>query len=69
MKKSSKELNFLMSNHISTKRDYLERMNNSKISCMKEAKKYGKNTGMATESLVMVGINISLIDGQKLQKE
>ena len=31
-----------MSNHISTKRDYLERMNNSKISCMKEAKKYGK---------------------------
>ena len=43
MKKSSKELNFLMSNHISTKRDYLERMNNSKISCMKEAKKYGKS--------------------------
>ena len=43
-------------------------MNNSKISCMKEAKNMAKNTGMATESLVMVGINISLIDGQKRQR-
>ena len=40
MKKSNKELNFLSSNHISTKRNYLERMNNSKINCMKESKKY-----------------------------
>ena len=43
MTKSNKELRFLRSNHISTKRNYLERMNDNKIVCMIEAKKYGKN--------------------------
>ena len=43
MAKNSKELRFLRSNHISTKRNYLERMNDNKIVCMIEAKKYGKN--------------------------
>ncbi len=43
MAKNSKELIFLRSNHISTKRNYLERMNDNKIVCMIEAKKYGKN--------------------------
>jgi hypothetical protein len=38
-----KELNFLRHNHNSTKRNYLDRMNNSKVNCMIEAKKYGKN--------------------------
>lgn len=35
--------NFVTSLHNSTKRKYLFRMNDNKISCMKEAKKYGKN--------------------------
>ena len=35
--------NFVTSLHNSTKRKYLSRMNDNKISCMKEAKKYGKN--------------------------
>jgi len=43
MSKYNKELRFLRSNHISTKRNYLERMNDDKIVCMLEAKKYGKN--------------------------
>ncbi len=43
MSKYNKELRFLRSNHISTKRNYLERMNDNKIICMLEAKKYGKN--------------------------
>ncbi len=43
MAKNNKELRFLRSNHISTKRNYLERMNDNKIVCMIEAKKYGKN--------------------------
>ena len=43
MRAKKKELNFLGSNHNSTKRNYLKRMNNSKVECMIEAKKYGKN--------------------------
>ncbi len=43
MTKSNKELRFLRSNHISTKRNYIKRMNDNKIACMIEAKKYGKN--------------------------
>ena len=43
MEKYNKELKYLRSNHISTKRNYLERMNDDKIVCMLEAKKYGKN--------------------------
>ena len=35
--------NFVTSLHNSTNRKYLSRMNDNKISCMKEAKKYGKN--------------------------
>ena len=38
-----KELNLITKIHNSTKRNYLERMLNSKIKCMKEAKKYEKN--------------------------
>ena len=39
----SKEINFMTHNHEKTKRNYLERMNNSKVKCMIEAKKYEKN--------------------------
>ena len=35
--------NFITSLHQSTSRNYIERMNNNKIECMIEAKKYGKN--------------------------
>jgi ubiquinone/menaquinone biosynthesis C-methylase UbiE len=34
---------FITNLHISTKRNYLARMNDDKIKCMQEAKKYGKN--------------------------
>lgn len=34
--------NFITSLHISTKRNYLARMSDNKVFCMKEAKKYGK---------------------------
>ena len=36
-------LNLISKLHNSTKREYLSRMINKKVSCMKEAKKYGKN--------------------------
>ena len=36
-------LNLISKLHNSTKRDYLSRMINKKVFCMKEAKKYGKN--------------------------
>lgn len=38
-----KNFNLMTSNHLKTKRNYLERMINSKVKCMTEAKKYGKN--------------------------
>ncbi len=38
-----KKINLMTSNHLKTKRNYLNRMTNSKVSCMAEAKKYGKN--------------------------
>ena len=38
-----KELNFVTKNHNLTKRNYLNRMINSKVKCMIEAKKYSKN--------------------------
>ena len=38
-----KKLKLMTTNHLKTKRNYLERMNNSKVKCMKEAKKYNKN--------------------------
>ena len=38
-----KNINFVTSLHKRTKRKYLERMINSKVSCMKVAKKYNKN--------------------------
>jgi len=40
---TSKEINLMTHNHEKTKRNYLERMNNSKVKCMIEAKKYEKN--------------------------
>ncbi len=39
----SKEIILMTFNHQKTKRNYLERMNNSKVKCMIEAKKYEKN--------------------------
>ena len=39
----SKEINLMTYNHKKTKRNYLKRMNNSKVKCMIEAKKYEKN--------------------------
>ena len=38
-----KELSFLQKNHNSTKRDYLQRMQNNKVFCMGIAKKYEKD--------------------------
>ena len=35
--------NFITTLHQSTSRNYIERMNNDKIECMIEAKKYGEN--------------------------
>lgn len=39
----NKELKIMTDNHEKTKRNYIHRMNNDKIECMLEAKKYGKN--------------------------
>ena len=38
-----KEKNFVTSLHMSTKRNYLQRMTNNKVKCMEVAKKYGKD--------------------------
>lgn len=38
-----KKLKIMTSNHLKSKRNYLLRMNDSKVKCMKEAKKYNKN--------------------------
>ncbi len=38
-----KEFNLMTQNHLITKRNYISRMVNSKVDCMIEAKKYGKN--------------------------
>lgn len=38
-----KNFNLMTLNHQKTKRDYISRMLNSKVKCMIEAKKYGKN--------------------------
>ena len=37
-----KQINLITKLHKSSKRNYLERMNNNKVICMKEAKKYEK---------------------------
>ena len=39
----NKEISLITPLHLSTKRNYLQRMNNNKIQCMKIAKKYSKN--------------------------
>ena len=38
-----KNVKIITSNHLKTKRNYIERMINEKVKCMIEAKKYGKN--------------------------
>ena len=38
-----KKFNLMTQNHLITKRNYISRMVNSKVDCMIEAKKYGKN--------------------------
>ena len=38
-----KEIKLITKIHKSTKRNYLERMNNNKVACMKIAKKYNFN--------------------------
>jgi len=38
-----KETNIISKLHLSTKRNYIERMFNKKVECMGEAKKYSKN--------------------------
>lgn len=38
-----KKFNLMTQNHLRTKRNYISRMLNSKVDCMIEAKKYGKN--------------------------
>tara|TARA_X000000950_G_scaffold288965_1_gene408754 strand:+ start:19349 stop:20029 length:681 start_codon:yes stop_codon:yes gene_type:complete len=38
----SKKINLISQLHYSTSRNYLQRMNNNKVKCMKIAKKYGK---------------------------
>ena len=43
LKKNNKEKFFIQSLHKSTKREFLKRMINNKVDCMKEARKFGKN--------------------------
>lgn len=43
LKKNNKEKFFIQSLHKSTKREFLKRMTNNKVDCMKEARKFGKN--------------------------
>ena len=38
-----KEVKIITKNHLKTKRNYLGRMLDSKIKCMNEASRYGKN--------------------------
>ena len=52
------QLNLMTENHKKTKRNYMERMMNSKVKCMIEAKKYEKNYWMGQENLVTVVISI-----------
>ena len=40
---NNREIKIMTNNHKKTKRNYLERMVNSKVKCMKESKKYEKN--------------------------
>ena len=55
----NKELNFLTKNHLKTKRNYLQRMNNSKVKCMIEAKKSEKNNGILLFSIFQIYENSS----------
>ena len=52
-------------NHKKTKRNYIERMINSKIKCMREAKNMREIIGMALENMDMVVTSIFLVDGRK----
>ena len=54
---------FVTSIHNSTKRNYLNRMNNQKVKCMKEAKNIQEIIGMEVENLDMVDISTYLVDG------
>ena len=38
-----KLVDYVTSLHTSTKRSYIDRMNDNKVECMIEAKRYGKN--------------------------
>ena len=55
--------NYITSLHQSTKREYLKRMNDDKISCMLEAKKYEFNYWDGIEGMDMEATNIFLVDG------
>ena len=58
----NKELKIITKIHNSTKRNYLERMVNSKVKCMLEAKNTKKIIGMVLENLVMEDIATYLAD-------
>ena len=58
----SKELFLLQSNHNKTKRNYLYRMQDEKVNCMKVAKNMKKTIGMGKEGMVMEVTNIFLAD-------
>ena len=60
-----KEVFFMNENHKKTKRNYIERMINSKIKCMREAKKYERNYWDGLENMDMVVTSIFLVDGRK----
>ena len=48
--------------HKSTKRSYLQRMNNNKVVSMNKSKSTVLTIGMVRENLVMEDTNISLVD-------
>ena len=63
----SKLKNFVTKIHQSTKRDYLQRMNDNKPYCMKKPESLVKTFGMERGDLVMAVILISKIIGSLWQ--
>ena len=58
-----REINLVTYLHKKTKRNYVKRMLNDKIICMKEAKKIRRIIGMEIENMDMVDTNIFQEDG------
>ena len=58
-----REINLVTYLHKKTKRNYVKRMLNDKIICMKEAKNIRRIIGMEIENMDMVDTNIFQEDG------